>query len=99
MSRTTVREMESYVAHARRAGIRAGAPLAATWELDYNPIYGGAAVSVNGSSGTLGEAPMSANRIPPADFCRAMRILIDVLEDMPDAAKSRAIEKVIFDIA
>lgn len=82
MARTTVKQMESALSIARRAGIAAGAPHAESWELDYAPIYGGAAVSVKGGSATLGEACMSANRIPPAEFVRAMRILADVLEDM-----------------
>lgn len=85
MARTTHTEMIAAVMSAQRAAVRAGVPLAETWELDYAACYGGAAVSVNGGRSTLGEACMSANRIPPADFVRALRILADVLEDMPAA--------------
>lgn len=80
--RTTRPQIEGAFRTVKATAVRAGVPDAETWSLDYAPCYGGWCITSHGDSRSLGEAVMSANRMTAGPFYQALRILLDVFEQI-----------------
>ena len=50
------------------------------WNVDYNPIYGGAVISEIVSEGGGIRHPLGSSRLKPYEFCRATNMAIDAID-------------------